>query len=475
MSVWNPAFGPLLSAQKLQGAHRVAMLGIGGVGMYGLACLLQQRGVTVIGQDLVEGTYTRALLQRGAEIQIGPNIPEPLLETADCLIYSTALPQDHTNLKQAKLESIPCLSRSDALAGAMVGGGRQIAVSGTHGKSTATTMLSHIYREAGRDPTVLCGAEAVGEDSPLLIGRDGFVYEACEYMGSFWSFRPDVALVLGAEQDHVDCYPTEESYLAAYGRFVAGAERIAVYGGDQKAVRVCLESGREVQSYALEESSADLHGYGLERFGSGYRYGVRWRGQDLGTFFLPLAGQFNVENALGATLVALMDGISPEPIRRALAKERGVKRRLEQVGTLGGASVYEDYAHHPTEMAASLGALRTHTAGRLYCVFQSHTYTRTAAYLREIGQALCLADRAWVLPIYPARETDTLGMSHKVIAHAADSSCVTAESSADQVWAQLEQHMRPGDTAVLMGAGSIHDLFAPFIAKLGQNREYPLL
>lgn len=455
MATKNSCLGGEQSHSILKKASRVVMVGIGGVGMYSIAALLHERKIPVVGQDGQANGFTEALAEKGVAVALH-NGAFPLRE-GDAVVYTAAVSPDHPTLQRAREMELPLLSRADALAGLMQNTRPRIAVAGMHGESTTTALLGHILERGQLSPTIVCGAIMAKENSPFRIGTGPFVFEACEYMASFLSFSPDIALVLNMEWEHIDCYPTMADVTQAFSAFTAQSrEPVLCY--DEKALRP-LAKGKPALFYSLSDKGADCHAEEIRSVGGKYRFAL-WQGsQPLGEVALALPGKMNVSNAVAAAAVALRQGVSPKAICESLSEEKGVKRRLEHRGFMKKTPVFDDYAHHPTEIVASLSALREVTKGRVICVFQSHTYSRTFAFFTPLIEALSKADTVLVAEIYPARETDTLGMSGAVLAQAIGEKAIFCRDfSFIAKW--LLTHVSPDDTVVVMGAGNIDRLFS---------------
>lgn len=448
----------------LRGAKRLFFIGIGGVHMASLALFAKAQGFEVSGSDRAAGEGTERLSRAGVRVYRAHDASN--LGDADAVIYTLALSPDNPEYGAALARGLPLFSRADYLGYLMAAYPTRIGVSGSHGKSTVTAMLAEIFAGAGRSPTVFCGAPMPIGGTPLLVGKGGdFIFEACEYEDSFLSFSPTLAVVLNVAHDHADYFPTLSAVCASFKKFAAlpGA-----------AGKVLFSAEDENAALAVRESPAARYSFGeggeyaardVKMIGGCARFVLTALEKELGKVTLCVPGRHNLQNALAAAGAAHLSGVPPLAICRALSAFRGASRRMEYRGSLRGARFYDDYAHHPDEIAATLTAARDMAGGgRLFAVFQSHTYTRTKAFLGEIAAALRLADRVLVADIYPARERDTLGMSAAVLA-AAVGERATAEGGMDALAATLSRELRAGDLCVVMGAGDIDRLFARFSKK----------
>ena len=455
MGTKNTLLGGALSQRIVREASRIVLVGIGGIGMSCLAQLFLHQNKSVTGQDTTSSQYTKALEQLGVNI-LYHNDAFPLF-SGDVLVYTAAVSPTHPTLVKAQAMGLPILSRADALAGIMEHEVTKIAVAGMHGKSTTTAILGHILKTAQMHPTVVCGGEMTEEQSPLLKGNGTFLFEACEYMSSFLSFSPDLSVLLNLEWEHTDCFPREADAVAAFRQFANQSKRL-VLGYDSPLLRT-IGKGKERVFYSLCDRGADIWGGDIRQTPLGHRFSVYQNSQPLFEAELSLLGKMNVSNALAAIAAALMLGVKYEDIQHSLLKETGIKRRLEHKGFLGKTPIFDDYAHHPTEILASIEALRPQIKGELYLLFQSHTYSRTKAFFSDIVSALCYADHVLVTDVYPARETDTKGVSGEALALAIGKKARYI-STLSQGAEYLTSHAKEEDGIIVMGAGDVGNIFS---------------
>lgn len=424
----------------------VAFLGIGGIGMSALASLMQTMGITVIGFDRTSNRETERLSQEGISV----TVPEPTLLPygVDAVVYSLAVDDKHPLLCDAKRKALPILSRAELLSLLSADYEKRIIIAGTHGKSTVTAMLAKIFSEAGKSPTVLCGAEMENGAPFLYGGQKLLIAEGCEYKRAFLSFEPTTAIVLNAEWDHPDVYGSAEEAKDAFLSFLSlPTVKLCVTGEDiGKGAVFSLHKG---DLYAADLSYVDGCGVFTPVF----------FGTPLPCLRLSVIGEHNVKNALAALLVALLHGISPEKAVNALSRFTGTRRRMEYRGNLLGARVYDDYAHHPTELSAAIKAAREITVGKLILVFQGHTYSRTAAFFSDFAAAMRLADLVFVADIFAAREQNESGVSAAALAEAAGGIYIESESAFPTL---LSESISAGDTVLFCTAGD----FSKIIAKL---------
>ena len=462
MSTENTHYGAEKIANMLAPSRckKIFFCGVGGINMSSLAQLALEMGYAVSGSDRTESELTRSLSALGAEIYYGHSAEN--VGDADAFVYTVAISPDNPEYVRAGEMGIPRISRADFLGYVMTTRKMCIGICGTHGKSTTTAMCHAVFESAGVDPTVMCGSALSGIGSPYRPGKgDHFIFEACEYMDSFLDFNPTAAVILNIEMDHVDYFHSIEQMRESYASFAKITEKnshgAAIYNADDENAAKALENykGRKI-SFGIENDATfratDISGTGFTVLKDGEFYNK---------VKLSVFGKHNIYDALAATAAAYYGGISPEDTARGLSEFKGTHRRMEYRGSMKGARLYDDYAHHPTEIRASLSAARAMAGetGRVICVFQSHTYSRTAALLEGFGEALSLADKVLVAPIYAARETDTLGVDQYVLAEKIGNDaegCPDIKSASEKLSALVGE----GDVAVIMGAGNIDSIFS---------------
>jgi len=441
----------------VEGKH-VHFIGIGGAGLSAIARVLMERGAVVSGSDLVLSPVAKALARDGARVFVGHRAEQ--VAGADLVIVSSAVPEDNVEVQAARAAGIPVLHR-DQVLGDLMADHIGIAVAGTHGKTTTTAMIATILWKGGRDPSFIVGGVVVGLGTNARAGTGPhFVVEADEYDRTFLGLRPQVAVVTNVEHDHPDCYPTFADLRAAFAEFIdrVPPNGLLVACGDHPVAR---ELGKEraargglVTFYGLQEG-ADWAASDLRpNPGGGIDFLVLEGGRALGEVHLRVPGTHNVLNALAALAVAHHLGIPFPTARSALEDFRGVARRFEMKGQVEGVVVVDDYAHHPTEIRATLAAARQRFPGHpLWAVWQPHTYSRTKALFKEFAQAFGQADHVLVLPIYAAREHDTLGVSSADVVAAMNHSDARLARSLEEAVVTLATEVRPGDVVLTLGAG----------------------
>ena len=459
----NTQYGVALE-RMLGVGKRLWFIGIGGVQMASMALWASRRGFLVAGSDRAASERTQQLQEAGIAVSFGHSASRVV--GADAVIYTLAISSDNPEYRAALALGIPTVSRADLLSYLMGGYSSRIAVAGSHGKSTVTAMLAEIFLAAGRDPTVFCGAPLCRRGNAMIEGKGGdFIFEACEYRNSYHCFSPTLGVMLNADHDHVDFFETPEALEQSLALFARKCERVLVNCEDERALSAVRSSGTPFATFGLKSGDFSPR-MGTFSQGRGRFYMQMPQGECSVPIELRVAGEHNVANAVAAFGAAILSGVSAEAAVQGLSSFRGAGRRMEYRGMIRGARVFDDYAHHPREIAATLRAAREMTEGRgkLFAVFQSHTYSRTAAFFAEICAALRLADRVMVADIYPARETETRGMSAVRLAAGVGDAAVAPGSMA-AIAAALLAELAPGDLAVVMGAGDIDRLFGEFLGK----------
>lgn len=466
-------------APTLAGVGRVHLVGIGGAGMSALARLMLAQGVTVSGSDAKESRRLVALRTLGAEVHVGHDAAgldgDP---PASVVVVSTAIPPTNPEVVEARRRGLPVWTRAEAL-NAVMEGREPIAVAGTHGKTTTTSMITVALQACGEDPSFAIGSELQSSGTNAHWGSGPhFVVEADESDGSFLAITPRVAVVTNVEADHLDHWADLESIEDAFVRFCVATKEVsgvAVVCADDPGARRVAERARAegvaVVTYG-QSADADLRITDPEAQARGWSFGVVDRGVRRGSVALQVPGLHNALNAAAALGVASVLRVSDAEAAEGLASFTGTQRRFELRGQVDGIRVYDDYAHHPTEVEATLRAAREVAGeGRVVVAFQSHRYTRTAVFAREFGEALGLADEVIVLEVYSAGEQAIAGASGEVIAAAVPlpAGSVHFEPSWAHVPQVVVERARPGDVVMTMGAGDV-GLLAPQIVELLRER-----
>ena len=434
--------------------RRAHLPGIGGVSMAPLAEVLHGAGMVITGSDMRESAAVEHLRSLGITVHIGHRAEN--LGQAELVIRTAAVHDDNPEIAAAHAAGVPVFERAQAWGAIMRGYKHALCISGTHGKTTTTSMCTHIIMAAGLDPTVM-----IGGTLPLLgaghrVGKgDTIILESCEYCNSFLSFFPTVAVILDIEADHLDFFKDLEDVeksFRAFADLVPEGGRIIANRDDENTMRTLAGEERPVTTFGLAEG--DIHAADLTWNKGLPTFDVVCRDQVYAHVSLSVPGLHNVKNALAAAASAIALGVPGEAVERGLAQFRGAGRRFEHKGTYHGAEVYDDYAHHPGELKALLDTARTLGYERVICAFQPHTYSRTKALFDDFVEVLKQPDITLLAEIFAARETNDIGISSRDLAERIPGAkyCATLPEVTDA----LRALARPGDLILTVGAGDIY-------------------
>jgi len=433
----------------------IHFVGIGGIGMSGIAEVLAKAGLAVSGCDLKPSASTELLRSRGVPVTIGHDPAH--LQGIDTVVFTSAVRGEHAEVDEARRRGLRVIRRAELL-GHLVNEKRGVGVSGTHGKTTTSAMIALVLEEAGLDPTILIGGMVRNFSGNAKRGKGEYVVvEADEYDRTFHQLHPEVAVVTNIEADHLEYYGSFEAIVEAFRIFVDGIKP----GGaviaclDDPAVRdlIARVKGKRVVTYG-RDASADVKPTRVRFSGRETSFDV----PGMRSFKLFVPGEHNVLNALAAIAVGRELGISADVIAAGLAKFMGVDRRFQILGQFSGAIVVDDYAHHPTEIRATLTAARAgYPDRRIVALFQPHLFSRTRDFAREFAESLSEADVAIVAPIYAAREKPIEGVSSKVIADALEGIEFLDRSNHD-IESEMRRRLEPNDIFITMGAGDVHEI-----------------
>jgi UDP-N-acetylmuramate--alanine ligase len=451
---------------------KIHFVGIGGIGMSGIAEILLDQGFNVSGSDKGLSEVTDRLQKLGAKVYEGHK-GSNIADDVDALVYSSAVSLDNPEVLEAQRRKIPVIRRAEMLAEVMrlkYG----IGIAGTHGKTTTTSMVSLVLMEGNFDPTVIVGGKLSGlGGTNARLGRGDFiVVEADEFDRSFLSITPTIAVLTTLETDHLDCYRDLEDIKGAFIQF---ASKVPFYG----FVVLCLDepalldimpqlSKKKIITYGLNPQ-ADVQAVDIRHKDNTSTFTVVRNGVDLGHITIQVPGNHNVQNSLAAIAVGLQLGVPFEKVRAGIEKFTGVYRRWEKKGDVDGMTLYDDYAHHPTECRATLGGAKAGWRRRVVCVFQPHLYTRTRDFYEEFGKSFLLSDVLVVTDVYPAREEPIQGVSGELIANAAKRfghKEVHYIPDKKQIPDFLKSIAKSGDILITMGAGDIWKFGEEFLTKM---------
>lgn len=433
---------------------RIHFIGIGGISMSALASVLIRKGYRVSGSDFKESIYTEELRAEGAVISIGHAAEN--VSGADAVIYSAAIGPDNPERKYAESHSLPSAERSVLLGEIEKMYKFPVDVSGTHGKTSTTGMLSHIFLAAEKDPTILIGGELNAIGGNKRIGSsDYFISEACEYHRSFLSFHPYIAIILDVEADHLDYYKDLDDVKSAFSDFAdIAAHAVVINADDENTVDAVKNSKSRVITTSRKNKNADFFADNLHSNSFGeYTFCVMRKNALLCEVSLSVPGIHHVGNALCAFAAAYELGLSPNEIAEGLHSFKGVKRRFELKAEKSDIRIYDDYAHHPTEITATLDALKNF-GGNKYIVFQPHTYTRTYTLFDDFVSALSNAPNLILLDIYAAREKDTGLVNSADLSQKLPGSYLASDFTDAANY--IKDRIKPGDLVMTIGAGDVY-------------------
>jgi UDP-N-acetylmuramate--alanine ligase len=454
---------PLLDSADQRPIHFV---GIAGAGMSALAELFSLRGAVVTGCD-AHPENAADLVARGIPVLAGHS-PDHV-SGARALVVTSAMPKEHPEILRARSLGIPVIRRAEAL-GEATAGTMLVGVAGTHGKSTTTVLTTEALAAAGFDPTGYVGARVTAWNGNLRAGSPGrFVVEADEYDRSFLALSPTVAVVTNVEADHMDIYADFDDLRRTFAQFVRGARYVVLCADDREANRMATPPTAEVIRYGLASPDARLRASTLRRDGLGTRFEVAYDGKALGELSLAIPGEHNVRNALAAIAVGLGLGATLEQMAPGIAAFRGVERRFQLVGDVADVLVVDDYAHHPTEVRATIHAARAASPERrLVVAFQPHLFSRTRDLAREFAAALVEADVVFLLDIYPSREQPIAGVTSQLIGDAMGALGHPPEwrGRREDLTGALRSAVRAGDVVITMGAGDVTRCAAELVVAL---------
>lgn len=434
------------------------LIGIGGVSMSPLAEVLIGAGLIIRGSDMAESEKTDHLESLGVEVQIG-HAAENVAADAQFVVRTAAVHDDNPEIVEAHLRNIPVFERAQAWGAIMTHYKNALCISGTHGKTTTTSMSTHILMAAQRDPTVMIGGTLPLLQAGHRVGKgDTIVMESCEYYNSFLYFSPTVAVILNIEADHLDFFKDLEDVKASFRRFaelVPENGYVVANADDENTMSALSGLNRKIVTFGLS-GDADVYADNIEQKGAQTEFDIMHMGEFFAHVSLRVPGLHNVKNALAATAAAICLGLDATAVSYGLAGFTGAGRRFEFKGKFNGADVYDDYAHHPGELKALLDAVEPLGYKRVVLVFQPHTYSRTAALFDDFVKQLSRADLTYLAEIYAARETNTLGISSADLAKNIPNAIFLPS------FEELEKALRftaaPGDIILTVGAGDVYKI-----------------
>jgi len=438
---------------------KIHFIGIGGISISGLAAVLLNSGFKVSGSDFKDSPIVDKLRATGAEIYIGHK--KENIKNVDLVVYTAAIPSDNPELLEAEEKNIALMDRAEFLGQIMKGHKYNVAVSGTHGKTTCTSMLSHITLASDLDPTILVGGELDAIDGNFRIGdSEYFLTEACEYKRSFLKFFPYVGIILNIDADHLDCYKDIDEIADTFLQFsklIPKDGYLVGYFDDFRVKNILSKVQCNTLSYGFDET-ADVTAKNIIFNKNGCAtFDVYKNNKNLFNLTLNVPGKHNILNALASICVSLIFNISNEDIIEGLSKCKGAHKRFEYKGEINGVTVIDDYAHHPTEIQATLSTAKQIDHNKTYCIFQPHTYTRTKALFDEFTECFTDADELILMDIYAAREKNTGLVSSDELGNAIRSKGIkcTNVRSHDEALNYVKSKLTNGDLLLTVGAGDV--------------------
>ena len=437
--------------------NHVHFIGIGGISMSGLAQILIHNNIKVSGSDMSSSNLTELLEKNGAKITVGQK--KENIENPDLVVYTAAISDDNPELMEARRKGIRTIERSVFVGEIMKSYKTSVAVSGTHGKTTTTSMLSHIFLSADTDPTIMVGGELNAIGGNLRCGKNEYmILEACEYHRSFLEFFPTVGIILNVEADHLDYFKGLDDIIDAFSNFGAllpecGA--LIINKENENTVKASKKATCKVISVGYNDADYNAVNISFDKDGRA-TYDIVSEGEKIATVSLGVGGEHNVLNSLSAFAASDFLGLDREDIIRGIEEYTGVKRRFEYKGEVKGFKVIDDYAHHPTEIRATLTTAKEMEHNRIWCIFQPHTYTRTKTLFDEFADVLSMADVTIIADIYAAREKDTGLVSSKQLADATEGAIYL--ESFEKIKEYVMKNAKPGDVVITMGAGNIYQV-----------------
>lgn len=453
--------------------NHIHFIGIGGISMSGLAEILLHNNHTISGSDIQSSPITKKLESKGATIFVGHSANN-IKNNTELVIYTAAIKADNEELIRAHELNIPTIERAPFLGYIMRQYKKSIAVSGTHGKTTTTSMISVILEEANIDPTILVGGELDAIGGNVKVGNSHyFITEACEYVESFLHFSPYIGIILNIEEDHLDYFTGIDHIKRAFHKFakLIPENGYLIAKGDNENVASILKDLKCPISTFGTTDKCNWHAININYNDLGFgSFDVLYKGEAFGNFQLSVPGFHNIINSLSAIACAHFLGVPISTIKKSLTLFKGTHRRFELKGKIQNISVIDDYAHHPTEIMATLSAAKRYPHNRMWCVFQPHTYTRTITLLEEFSKAFEMSDEIIIADIYAAREKDTGLVHSKDLTKAIMAKGKDAHYLGDfqTIVSYLLENVAPGDMVITMGAGNIDQVGNLFLVELAK-------
>ena len=446
---------------------KVHFIGIGGISMSGLAEILLTEGYSVSGSDSKDSAVIERLRKLGAKIYI--NHSESNINNPDLIIYTDAISGDNEELMKANSKGVPVIDRATFLGALIKNYKNSIAISGTHGKTTTTSMLSTILNRSALDPTILLGGQLAEIGGNVRLGsKEYMLTEACEYKANILKYFPTMAVILNIDEDHLDYFRNMDHIVDTfvnYGKNLEKDSHLLINGDDIYSQKVIDNTSAKIATFSIDRDS-DYKAENIKFSEEGYAsYTLNIKNQGLYPIILNVMGVHNVYNSLAAIATAHIYGLSMEEIQSNITSYTGVQRRLEFKGYYKGVKIMDDYAHHPTEIRATLNAIKNSTTGDIYCIFQPHTFTRTKILLNSFAESFSKATNVVITDIYAAREKDNGTIHSKDLSNAIIGTHAIYLETFQEIEDYLMDNAKEGDTIVTMGAGNIYQVCDSILEK----------
>lgn len=454
----------MANLEELEKYRKIHMIGIGGVSMSGIAEILNHWGFSVTGSDASQSEYTNDLIAHGIPVKIGHDLEN--VSRADLVVYTAAINQEDPELVQARKLYIPTIERADFLGILTKVFNDTICISGTHGKTTTTSMISSCFLEGKLDPTIQVGAFLKQINGNYRLGNsEYFIIEACEYVESFLKFYPKTEVILNIDNDHLDYFKDLEHIILAFQKYVKllpANGLLVINSDDPNCVKLSKCTEAKTVTFGINNQKANFVARNINFNKNGFpTFDVYYNDTFYKTIFLSVTGMHNVLNALACIGVCHMYGLNKEQIKNGLLKFTGAHRRFEYVGDFGNhVSVYDDYGHHPTEIRATASAMKNKSYNKSWVIFQPHTYSRTKNLLSDFAKALTLFDNIIVTDIYAAREVNTYNISSKDLVDEIQKLGRKAYyiQNFDEIVSFVKSHALNNDLVLTLGAGTITNI-----------------
>ena len=453
----------MIEIEDLKPYKHIHLIGIGGVSMSGIAEILHACGFIVTGSDASQSENTDRLIKNHIPVKIGHDLEN--LEKANLVVYSAAIKKDDVELVRAKELNIPIIERGTFLGILTKSFKNTICVSGTHGKTTTTSMISLCFLEAGKDPSIQVGAYLKQLDANYRVGKsDYFIIEACEYVESYLKLFPKVEVILNIDNDHLDYFGSLENIVTSFSNYIKlipDDGLLVINWDDDNCRKIAKYTNAKVLTYGIKNENANFVARNIVFNNNGFpTFDVYYNNTFYKTITLSIPGMHNVMNALACIAVCYNYGLEREDIKNALLKYTGAHRRFEYKGSFNDVNVYDDYGHHPTEIIATSNALKQKKYNKSWVIFQPHTYSRTKNLLNDFAKALINFDNIIVTDIYAARESNTYNISSKDLVDRITSLGRKALyiQDFDKIVKYIKENAKPGDIVLTLGAGTVTNI-----------------